>query len=78
MGSFFVIQVHTGFEIEVKEMLQNLLEKGNNQTVKCIYAMEKATAIFWKGNELDSLCELSSKEISENRKIFTQSVCKRG
>ena len=65
MGSFFVLQVHTGFEIEAKEMLQNVLTRTNNRTVKCIYAMEKADSVYRTSKDLDELCGLEHEEISE-------------
>ena len=45
MGSFFAVQVYTGFEVEAKEMLKAMLKKRGIQSVKCIYAMEKADCI---------------------------------
>lgn len=40
MGSFYVVRVHTGYEIEAKEMLKAVLNKKNIKAVKSIYAME--------------------------------------
>ncbi|MEB6549296.1 hypothetical protein MXL46_09335 [Heyndrickxia sporothermodurans] len=66
MGSFFVLQVHTGFEIEAKEMLQSVLARTNNKTVKCIYAMEKVESVYPTNEGLGELCELDRDEISEH------------
>ncbi|RST57359.1 hypothetical protein D5F11_022895 [Siminovitchia terrae] len=66
MGSFFVLQVHTGFEIEAKEMLQSVLARTNNRTVKSIYAMEKVESVYQTSEDLKELTELDRDEISEH------------
>ncbi|GLY12692.1 transcription termination/antitermination NusG family protein [Pseudobacillus badius] len=65
MGSFFVLQTHTGFEVEAKEMLKVALQKKGIQSVKCIYAMEKAECV----NEEMDYTELTNGDITQHLHI---------
>lgn len=68
MGSFFVVQVHTGYEIEAKEMLKVVLNKTNNTNVKAIYAMETFTEVVKNNDDFLNLSnfDLDEESISEH------------
>ncbi|MCM3638284.1 hypothetical protein M3152_11155 [Sporosarcina luteola] len=55
--AYFVVQVRSGKEIEVKEMLKAALHRTGDSMVKAIYAMETFTEIV--RNEID-MCDLSA------------------
>ncbi|OZU89021.1 hypothetical protein CIL03_08365 [Virgibacillus indicus] len=43
--TFFAVQVHTGSEIVVKEMLEKVLQQSRETSIKAIYAMESYTQV---------------------------------
>lgn len=67
-GSYFVLQVRTGFEIEAKEMLKVVLKKSGDTTVKAIYAMEKHSQLI-EDNDVIDVAELKNEQITEYLKI---------
>jgi transcription antitermination factor NusG len=64
--TYFVVQVRSGTEIEVKDMLNNALNRVGDSMVKAIYAMETFTEIIRDGNTAVDLSELNSEDISEH------------
>ncbi|QUW23416.1 hypothetical protein JSQ81_07795 [Sporosarcina sp. Marseille-Q4063] len=64
--TYFVVQVRSGTEIEVKDMLNNVLNRVGDSMVKAIYAMETFTEIIRDGNTAVDLSELNSEDISEH------------
>jgi len=65
MGSFFVVQVQTGSEIESKEMLKVILDRAGNNDVKAIYAMETYTEVINNTTTISELTELDEYGISD-------------
>ncbi|PID03803.1 hypothetical protein CSV67_03955 [Sporosarcina sp. P2] len=64
--AYFVVQVRSGAEIEVKEMLNTVLNRVGDSMVKAIYAMETFTEIIREDNTAVDLSELNSDDISEH------------
>lgn len=64
--TYFVVQVRSGAEIEVKEMLNTVLNSAGDSIVKAIYAMETFTEIIRDGNTAVDLSELNTNDISEH------------
>lgn len=51
MSSIYAIQVRTGFEIKVKEMLEFVLQKANETRILNIYALHTKTKIISQNSE---------------------------
>ncbi|TMN20951.1 transcription termination/antitermination NusG family protein [Lentibacillus cibarius] len=64
--SYFAIQVRTGSEIEVKEMMTELLSRTGYQGVQSIYAMETYTEIVSAKTDQLHPHELTSSDISDH------------
>lgn len=64
--TYFVVQVRSGAEIEVKEMLNTVLNRAGDSMVKAIYAMETFTEIIRDDNTAVDLSELNTSDISEH------------
>jgi len=64
--TFFVVQVRSGAEIEVKEMLNSVLNRAGDSMVKAIYAMETFTEIIRDNTTTVDLSELNTNDISEH------------
>ncbi|WP_203249280.1 transcription termination/antitermination NusG family protein [Sporosarcina beigongshangi] len=64
--TYFVVQVRSGAEIEVKEMLNTVLNRAGDSMVKAIYAMETFTEIIRDDNTAVDLSELNTNDISEH------------
>ncbi len=64
--TYFVVQVRSGSEIEVKEMLNTVLNRAGDSMVKTIYAMETFTEIIRDNDCAVDLSELNSNDISEH------------
>ncbi|OEC01253.1 hypothetical protein GY31_13160 [Lysinibacillus sphaericus] len=74
MGSFFVVQVKTGAEVETKEMLKIVLDRLNNEEVKAIYAMETYTEVMKElptDNNLEGMGEYPISEFLHIKRIQT-------
>lgn len=65
MGSFFVVQVRTGSELEAKEMLKAVLDRASNYDVRAIYAMETYTEVINVANAVSEITALDEYEISD-------------
>lgn len=65
MGSFFVVQVRTGSELEAKEMLKTVLDRAGNYDVRAIYAMETYTEVINVANTVSEITALDEYEISD-------------
>lgn len=64
--TYFVVQVRSGSEIDVKEMLNTVLNRAGDSMVKTIYAMETFTEIIRDNDCAVDLSELNSNDISEH------------
>jgi len=64
--TYFVVQVRSGAEIEVKEMLNTVLNRAGDSMVKALYAMETFTEIIRDDNIAVDLSELNANDISEH------------
>lgn len=64
--AYFVVQVRSGKEIEVKEMLKSVLLKTADSMVKAIYAMETFTEVIRMDNTSVDLSGLNMEDISDH------------
>lgn len=65
--AFFAIQVHTGSEIQVKEMIKNLLEtRYVNHGVKAIYAMETCTGFVSKEKQNLNIEDINNDDVTDH------------
>lgn len=64
--AYFVIQVRTGAEIEVKEILKTVLLRSGDSMVKAIYAMETYTEIIREDNTSFDLSPLDTEDITDH------------
>lgn len=64
MSAFFVVQVRTGFEIDVKECLKAVLNKHQNHEIKAIYAMETYTQLLKDESSVQLTEKLSKDDIN--------------
>lgn len=64
--AYFVIQVRTGAEIEVKEILKTVLLRSGDSMVKAIYAMETYAEIIREDNTYVDLSPLDTEDITDH------------
>ncbi|MFS0689033.1 transcription termination/antitermination NusG family protein [Sporosarcina sp. 179-K 8C2 HS] len=64
--AYFVVQVRSGKEIEVKEMLKAVLLRTGESMVKAIYAMETFTEIVRNEHDMIDLSALKTEDISDH------------
>lgn len=67
--SFFVVQVKTGFELNVKEILTFMLENRAELEVKAIYAMETYTQVNSEEADLLNFSNLADEDVSEYLRV---------
>lgn len=64
--AYFVVQVRSGKEIEVKEMLKAVLLRTGESMVKAIYAMETFTEVVRNEHDMIDLSALQTEDISDH------------